>query len=110
MWSRRSITRTRRPSSVATRSATVRPKKPEPTTTRSTAPDAMLIDSTGARRTGPPGSRTGHSSGDTEGRGVAEGTTSAPLRVVAVTYSPGDSLTGFLSTLRAATTRPLDVV
>jgi N-acetylglucosaminyl-diphospho-decaprenol L-rhamnosyltransferase len=41
---------------------------------------------------------------------VAEGTTGEPLRVVAVTYSPGDSLTGFLSTLRTATTRPLDVV
>ncbi|MGY1835187.1 glycosyltransferase family 2 protein [Blastococcus sp. SYSU DS0669] len=33
-----------------------------------------------------------------------------PLRVVAVTYSPGESLTGFLDTLRTATTRPLDVV
>jgi len=33
-----------------------------------------------------------------------------PLRVVAVTFSPGDSLDGFLDTLAAATTRPLDVV
>ena len=33
-----------------------------------------------------------------------------PLRVVAVTYSPGESLTGFLTTLREATARPLDVV
>jgi N-acetylglucosaminyl-diphospho-decaprenol L-rhamnosyltransferase len=33
-----------------------------------------------------------------------------PLRVVAVTYSPGASLAGFLSTLRLATTRPVDVV
>ena len=41
---------------------------------------------------------------------MAEGTTSEPLRVVAVTYSPGESLTGFLTTLRAATTRALDVV
>src|SRR4051812_36723236 len=32
------------------------------------------------------------------------------LRVVAVTYSPGESLTGFLDTLRAATCCPLDVV
>jgi N-acetylglucosaminyl-diphospho-decaprenol L-rhamnosyltransferase len=32
------------------------------------------------------------------------------LRVVAVTYSPGDALTGFLDTLRVATSRPLDVV
>jgi N-acetylglucosaminyl-diphospho-decaprenol L-rhamnosyltransferase len=32
------------------------------------------------------------------------------LRVVAVTYSPGDALTGFLDTLRAATSLPLDVV
>ncbi|WP_116453387.1 glycosyltransferase family 2 protein [Blastococcus litoris] len=35
---------------------------------------------------------------------------SPPLRVVVVTYSPGDSLPGFLSSLRAATTLPLDVV
>ncbi len=34
----------------------------------------------------------------------------APLRVVVVTYSPGDSLDTFLATLRTATTRPLDVV
>jgi N-acetylglucosaminyl-diphospho-decaprenol L-rhamnosyltransferase len=40
--------------------------------------------------------------------GVAEGSTA--LRVVVVTYSPGDSLAGFLGTLRSATTRPLDVV
>jgi N-acetylglucosaminyl-diphospho-decaprenol L-rhamnosyltransferase len=33
-----------------------------------------------------------------------------PLRVVAVTYSAGESLTGFLDTLRRATSRPLDVV
>jgi N-acetylglucosaminyl-diphospho-decaprenol L-rhamnosyltransferase len=33
-----------------------------------------------------------------------------PLRVVVVTYSPGTSLTGFLDTLRGATTRSLDVV
>jgi N-acetylglucosaminyl-diphospho-decaprenol L-rhamnosyltransferase len=32
------------------------------------------------------------------------------LRVVVVTYSPGDSLDSFLATLRTATTRPLDVV
>jgi N-acetylglucosaminyl-diphospho-decaprenol L-rhamnosyltransferase len=32
------------------------------------------------------------------------------LRVVVVTYSPGDALDGFLTTLRCATTRPLDVV
>src|SRR3954467_2181516 len=32
MWSRRSSTRTRLSSSLATRSATVRPKNPEPTT------------------------------------------------------------------------------
>jgi N-acetylglucosaminyl-diphospho-decaprenol L-rhamnosyltransferase len=35
---------------------------------------------------------------------------SAPLRVVVVTYSPGESLTGFLDTLRAATSQRLDVV
>jgi len=33
-----------------------------------------------------------------------------PLRVVAVTYSPGESLEGFLTSLAQATTRPLDVV
>ncbi|MCU1616096.1 MAG: glycosyltransferase [Frankiales bacterium] len=41
---------------------------------------------------------------------MAEGTAPAPLRVVVVTYSPGESLTGFLTTLRAATTRAVDVV
>ncbi len=35
---------------------------------------------------------------------------SAPLRVVAVTYSPGDSLVGFLDSLAVATDRPVDVV
>jgi N-acetylglucosaminyl-diphospho-decaprenol L-rhamnosyltransferase len=34
----------------------------------------------------------------------------APLRVVVVTYSPGDSLPAFLSSLASATTRPYDVV
>jgi N-acetylglucosaminyl-diphospho-decaprenol L-rhamnosyltransferase len=38
------------------------------------------------------------------------GEDSASLRVVAVTYSPGEALTGFITTLRTATTRPLDVV
>jgi N-acetylglucosaminyl-diphospho-decaprenol L-rhamnosyltransferase len=33
-----------------------------------------------------------------------------PLRVVVVTFSPGESLTGLLDTLRTATTRPLDVI
>ncbi|NYJ04620.1 glycosyltransferase family 2 protein [Petropleomorpha daqingensis] len=33
-----------------------------------------------------------------------------PLRVVAVTYSPGSALDGFVRTLGRATTRPLDVV
>jgi N-acetylglucosaminyl-diphospho-decaprenol L-rhamnosyltransferase len=41
---------------------------------------------------------------------VAEEAATTPLLVVVVTYSPGESLTGFLTTLRAATTRPLDVV
>ncbi len=34
----------------------------------------------------------------------------APLRVVAVTYSPGDALEGFLTSLTGATTRPVEVV
>ncbi|WP_254780922.1 glycosyltransferase family 2 protein [Modestobacter sp. DSM 44400] len=33
-----------------------------------------------------------------------------PLRVVAVTYSPGDTLGGFLTSLAEATTQPVDVV
>jgi N-acetylglucosaminyl-diphospho-decaprenol L-rhamnosyltransferase len=33
-----------------------------------------------------------------------------PLRVVAVTYSPGDALDGFLTSLALATTRPVEVV
>jgi N-acetylglucosaminyl-diphospho-decaprenol L-rhamnosyltransferase len=41
---------------------------------------------------------------------VIPGPDAAPLRVVAVTYSAGEVLTGFLETLEAATTRPLDVV
>jgi len=41
---------------------------------------------------------------------VAETADGTSLRVVVVTYSPGESLTEFLATVRAATTRPLDVV
>lgn len=37
-------------------------------------------------------------------------TSAARLRVVAVTYSPGESLTAFLESLPQATSRPLDVV
>src|SRR4051812_3666943 len=33
-----------------------------------------------------------------------------PLRVVTVTYSPGDALTGFVDSLGTATTRPVEVV
>ncbi|CAA9278169.1 MAG: N-acetylglucosaminyl-diphospho-decaprenol L-rhamnosyltransferase, partial [uncultured Blastococcus sp.] len=44
---------------------------------------------------------------DAEGQGEPGGT---PLRVVAVTYSPGTSLDGFLETLPVATTRPVEVV
>jgi N-acetylglucosaminyl-diphospho-decaprenol L-rhamnosyltransferase len=33
-----------------------------------------------------------------------------PLRVVAVTYSPGEALEGFLTSLAGATTRPVEVV
>jgi len=33
-----------------------------------------------------------------------------PLRVVAITYSPGEALEGFLSSLAAATSQPVDVV
>jgi N-acetylglucosaminyl-diphospho-decaprenol L-rhamnosyltransferase len=35
---------------------------------------------------------------------------SAPLRVVVVTFSPGNSLDGFLASLRRATSGPLDIV
>jgi N-acetylglucosaminyl-diphospho-decaprenol L-rhamnosyltransferase len=41
---------------------------------------------------------------------MTDGPLSAPLRVVAVTYSPGEALAGFLESLRDATDRPLDVV
>src|SRR5690606_39176119 len=49
MWERRSMMTTRRPSSVAARSATVKPKKPAPTTSRSgvvttTSAFAHLLD------------------------------------------------------------------
>ncbi|MDK3256130.1 glycosyltransferase family 2 protein [Blastococcus capsensis] len=36
--------------------------------------------------------------------------TDAPLRVVAVTYSPGNALFGFIESLAAATTRPVEIV
>src|SRR3954453_15641630 len=36
--------------------------------------------------------------------------TEAPLRVVTVTYSPGEALDGFLTSLAEAPTRPIDVV
>ncbi|MCA0146237.1 glycosyltransferase family 2 protein [Blastococcus sp. LR1] len=39
-----------------------------------------------------------------------EPATPRPLRVVAVTYSPGDSLDGFLESLATATTLPVEVV
>src|SRR5699024_10329252 len=52
----------------------------------------------GALRAGPPG------------RARAGGAVSAPLRVVTVTYSPGDSLADFLDSLEAATGRPYEVV
>jgi N-acetylglucosaminyl-diphospho-decaprenol L-rhamnosyltransferase len=38
------------------------------------------------------------------------GDSSAPLRVVAVTYSPGEALDGFLESLGSATVRPVEVV
>ena len=41
---------------------------------------------------------------------MSEVPTVPPLRVVVVTYSPGESLAGFIETLRTATSRPVDVV
>jgi len=41
---------------------------------------------------------------------VGNSSDAQPLRVVAVTYSPGATLDGFLTSLAEATTRPLDVV
>jgi N-acetylglucosaminyl-diphospho-decaprenol L-rhamnosyltransferase len=41
---------------------------------------------------------------------VGTGSGEEPLRVVAVTYSPGEALDGFVTSLSAATTRPVDVV
>ena len=36
--------------------------------------------------------------------------TDTPLRLVVVTYSPGESLPAFLASLRGATSRPYEVV
>ncbi|MGY1915471.1 glycosyltransferase family 2 protein [Blastococcus sp. SYSU DS0973] len=41
---------------------------------------------------------------------MATPTDNRPLRVVAVTYSPGAALAGFIDSLAQATTRPVDVV
>jgi N-acetylglucosaminyl-diphospho-decaprenol L-rhamnosyltransferase len=41
---------------------------------------------------------------------VQQPTTDRPLRVVAVTYSPGPALEGFIRSLDTATTRPVEVV
>jgi N-acetylglucosaminyl-diphospho-decaprenol L-rhamnosyltransferase len=41
---------------------------------------------------------------------VSEASTIPPLRVVVVTFSPGESLAGFLDTLAVATSRSLEVV
>jgi N-acetylglucosaminyl-diphospho-decaprenol L-rhamnosyltransferase len=41
---------------------------------------------------------------------VGERSGSLPLRIVAVTYSPGPALEGFLESLATATTRPVEVV
>jgi N-acetylglucosaminyl-diphospho-decaprenol L-rhamnosyltransferase len=41
---------------------------------------------------------------------MIEGMHPPPLRVVAVTFSPGEALTGFVDTVRTATDLPLDVV
>src|SRR5687767_5173373 len=109
MWSRRSMTRTRLSSWVATRSATVRPKKPEPTMTRSGLAEVTPHDSTGAAGRYP-AAETDEAGGTTDPRrrrgrpprrplpvrpapaprvaSVSEPRPDAPLRVVAVTYSP----------------------
>jgi N-acetylglucosaminyl-diphospho-decaprenol L-rhamnosyltransferase len=41
---------------------------------------------------------------------VDEDKSMSPLRVVAVTYSPGDSLEEFVTSLESATTRPVEIV
>jgi N-acetylglucosaminyl-diphospho-decaprenol L-rhamnosyltransferase len=41
---------------------------------------------------------------------VTEDPPAPVLRVLAVTYSPGETLDGFIESLRAATTRPLEIV
>src|SRR4051794_38062700 len=41
---------------------------------------------------------------------VAANPADIPLRVVAVTYSPGDVLEGFIESLAGATTRPVEIV
>src|SRR4051812_15671604 len=93
MWLRRSMTRTRLPSWVVTRSATVRPKKPEPTTTRSGLAEVTPRDSTVAAHGRPPTRRRG---APPRVPCVSRPRDDAPLRVVAVTYSPGPTLDVFL--------------
>jgi N-acetylglucosaminyl-diphospho-decaprenol L-rhamnosyltransferase len=46
----------------------------------------------------------------TDGPGGENEVAPAPLRVVAVTYSPGDTLEGFIESLATATTLPVEVV
>jgi N-acetylglucosaminyl-diphospho-decaprenol L-rhamnosyltransferase len=46
----------------------------------------------------------------TDGPGGENGVASQPLRVVAVTYSPGETLEGFIESLATATTAPVEVV
>src|SRR4051794_28428047 len=111
MWERRSMTSTRLSSSVATRSATVRPKKPEPTTTRSGLPVVTAGDCTDAS----PSSRhrlwfPARPEALARVARVDDVEPARPLRVVAVTYSPGATLDGFLESLATATVRPVDVV
>src|SRR3954452_7292795 len=126
MWSRRSSTRTRLSSSLATRSATVRPKNPEPTTMRSGLASVTPCDCTVAAPSSP--DRNGRAA-RTETKpsltcltrrggtrrphrvlGVTGPNATVPLRIVAVTYSPGPALEGFIRTLASATARPVEVV
>src|SRR6476469_1254005 len=132
MWERRSRTSTFLSSWVATRSATVSPKKPEPTTTRSAGREftprrylasphgslcrpglprhpALVSQASHRPARHPVGTPTGPTA-PPRVVVVAANPADAHLRVVAVTYSPGDVLEEFIESVATATKRPVEIV
>ena len=69
------------------------------------SPDTACRVATGVSSAG-----RGRSSAPLYCLGVADSSGGEPLRVVAVTYSPGETLAGFVESLAAATTRDVEVV